>query len=473
MIIQKFTNAGIFINGGTGNNSVLDNYIGTDRQGQQSDTLGNRKFGILINNSPDNSIGFGVSTGNNIACTDSQTVESVGISIKGPQSTGNSIQGNLIGVDRTGNRPSAFSVGKTGVISVSRSGTIGIQISDGATQTSIGAPMVLGDTGNMILGDGNVIANWGVADITIAKSSTDSGTNNTISGNIIGMFSNGKATFQIGDKSAGVVAGLNGIVIEANSSRNLIGAAYSAPQGGGLPAVDPLNGNVIGNASGDDKKARGNGILLAGSQNQVQFNLIGTDLSGKTAVPDKVGIRVTGADNRISQNVISGNTVAGIQIVGKGATNNLIGRYMAGGVTQLAGNVVGLGVDGETAVPNGIGIQTDAVPAVNVIIGNYIAGNKSDGVRIQNSVGQEVMLNFIGVGLGSEGQAAVGNRGNGVLVDGGSGNWIGFANLENIISANWQNGILIQNSSGNKIQANTIGLSPAGEAVAEGSVWNV
>jgi hypothetical protein len=88
-------------------------------------------------------------------------------------------------------------------------------------------------------------------------------------------------------------------------------------------------------------------ILLGSSNNVIAGNFLGTDLTGTVASGNAVCVFIQTSNNRAGgttaadRNIISGNTVDGIQINGVGATDNL-----------LQGNYIGLDVTGTAALGN-------------------------------------------------------------------------------------------------------------------------
>ena len=162
----------------------------------------------------------------------------------------------------------------------------------------------------------------------------------TLSGNAqaIGLIGGGQTT----------VGGL------ALSTRNLIG---------GSSDVGVLITTFIG-AGGDDNAVRG--------------NLIGLDKDGMTALPNGTGIRINGGFNRITANIISGNTVDGILLSGASAEGNKIIDNRIG---------AGTGVLSFTA-PNGrMGVMVQSDAHDNEISDNTIGRNGDDGVRILSNAG--------------------------------------------------------------------------------------
>jgi hypothetical protein len=150
--------------------------------------------------------------------------------------------------------------------------------------------------------------------------------------------------------------------------------------------------------------------LFAGFNNEVLGNFIGTDVSGKVDL---------------------GNRLFGVEIF-NGQTNR---------IGALTGSTI-------AAIPN------------------LISGNGANGVDISGPVANDniVVGNFIG--SDNTGEAALGNDGAGVSIDDGSSNLIGHSGevrLGNLISGNAE-GVVIEglNGNGNEVVANVIGAAANG-----------
>lgn len=218
------------------------------------------------------------------------------------------------------------------------------------------------------------------------------------------------------------------------------------------------------------------GLLLADEgNNTVAGNRIGTNVAGRSAVANGVGILVRNSPgNQIGgivptdQNVISGNRAkrnkaasGGVLITGSKAKNN-----------RIEGNLIGLGTDGKlllnsTSVQlgsNGNVVGTDGGgPAAAA---NLIAGNSS--VVITGS-GNRVAGNRIG--LDRRGGKASGESTFGVWVIGGDTNVI----ESNVIAGHlFDVDILSLDGSrkdpakGNRVVDNVVGLTPSGTGLPEG-----
>lgn len=124
----------------------------------------------------------------------------------------------------------------------------------------------------------------------------------------------------------------------------------------------------------------GSGIRIAGSNNKVQGNFIGTDETGKNSAGNNTGVYIAngtgnliGGTNAADRNLISGNIAAGVAIDG---SNSLV-----------KGDYIGTDITGAAALGNGLGVAIGYIASVsqNVIGGpeagaaNLISGNVAGG----------------------------------------------------------------------------------------------
>ncbi|HXI70580.1 MAG TPA: hypothetical protein VNN22_09535 [Verrucomicrobiae bacterium] len=406
LAINRFGAQGIVLTGPS--NMVQGNYIGTDVTG--TNARANGSFGVWIKSAGNLVGGTNAGDGNVIAGGND-----TGIYITG--TGGSTIQGNLIGIAATG--ATALGNVNNGVV-IDRC------------------------TGNWIGGTNaaarNVISGNGLSGIFL---NTSNATGNVILGNYIGLNLSG-----------------SGAVSNAADGITLYGAA----------------GNVIGSAAaGGGNVISGNGFsgvsinLGTATNNLVLGNYIGTDATGKSAVPNlNVGVAVSaavgnqlGGTNAGAGNVISGNKQDGIFLT-DGAAGNLV-----------QGNFIGLSAPGTNAIRNGFnGISlSDAVSNTigGVLAGarNVISGNASNGVGILllSDHGNAVLGNYIGLDV--TGGKAVANTLAGVRVQGCTNVIGGTApGSGNVISGNGQQGVWVVgtggNVTGNFIQGNLIGLDATG-----------
>jgi hypothetical protein len=142
--------------------------------------------------------------------------------------------------------------------------------------------------------------------------------------------------------------------------------------------------------------------------------------------------------------------------------------------TTIQGNFIGTNVTGTSALGNlaaGIGVGSSnntiggTTPAARNIVSANGSGNSGGGIGI-NGTGNSVQGNFIGTD--ASGTVALGNVINGGLfiAAGGANNTIGgtAAGARNLISGNIGNGVLMSDTSNNRILGNYIGTNVNGTA---------
>ena len=209
-------------------------------------------------------------------------------------------------------------------------------------------------------------------------------------------------------------------------------------------------------------------ILVGCSNIVVAGNYLGTDPTGALARPNAVGVFVQNATlNRIGgtvaadRNVISGNSPDGIQIVGAGATGNLVqGNYIgldSGGTADL-GNV-------NTGVAIFNGASSNTVGGTAAGAGNVISGNNLYGVGMSQAGTTANRVEGNRIGTNAAGLAAVGNAQGVATLSSATGNTIGgtAAGARNVISGNASHGVVVGAGS-TQVQGNYIGTNAAGTA---------
>jgi titin len=164
-------------------------------------------------------------------------------------------------------------------------------------------------------------------------------------------------------------------------------------------------------------------------------------------------------------NLISGNGLNGISLE-QGSSANFI-----------AGNKIGTDIDGLTAMGNAnvgllVGGDCNIIGGSTAGAGNLVSGNGEAGVLIKGGSTNYVIGNTIGTTI--TGNAELPNAGDGVLVKGGHQNAIGgsVAGEGNLISGNGGHGVklaplvddgqLVSRSNDNFVRGNLIGTNKAG-----------
>jgi CSLREA domain-containing protein len=468
-------------------NQLEGNLIGTTSPGTSLPPPGSTKSssGVLIDGAPNNVVGTAggvpnVASGNGI-----------GIQIQGVGATFNIVQRNYVGTDIAG----------------------GIDLGNGSGIV-LGSPLAgalnntIGGTG---VGSGNLVSGNDQNGIDITNSAS---TGNVVQGNYIGTNAAGTAAIgngvpggntvgrgvringSSGNTIGGTVAGRNvisgnvrfGVEIAGSAaSGNLVQSNYIGTNSAGTGPVGNLAGGiivsgapntVIGGTTSDVRNvisgngpANAAGILISGAGatgTLVQGNLIGTSFDGTAALGNGgSGVLISGApantvggtSGAATRNIISGNTLHGVEIDFTGGTGNLV-----------RGNYIGLNINGNPLGNGGDGVRISEAPA-NIVggtvagAGNAISDNGSMGVYLVGSASSANILQGNVIGTDAAGAVEIGNAGNGVFIDGAPDNVIGGTSTaaRNVISGN-DSGVFIsdQTATGNLVQGNRIGTNAAG-----------
>lgn len=472
---------------GAAGNTISGNYIGLNAAGTAA--LANTGQGIDIAvGSPNNVIGGTAAGAGNVISGNTAN----GVAIRDPGSTGNRVEGNIIGLDAAGTV--AFGNG-TGIgFFTSGSGNF---VGDG---TTAGRNIISGNASNGIVVDGastsnnRIRGNYIGTDVsgTLDRGNTDDGIFiNGAPGTIIGGTGAGDGNLLSGNNGDGIEVfgdGATGTVIQGNRiGTNAAGTAAIANTFDGIRVrfADGVQiggaaagaGNVIsGNAAGITVSDGADGTLIAG-------NLIGTDAAGMVDLGNNgTGINVvSGATNSTiggtaagARNVISGNTGSGVFIGDAGTTG-----------TVLLGNIIGLDAAGNAQLDNGlngiqIGAGADGTTIGGTVAGarNVISGNRT-GIGISNAgtTGTAILGNYIGTD--ATGMLDRGNNEWGVFVVDSPNVIVGgvAVGAGNVISGmgdpgqpfgplNWGIAVSFEGaaSTGARIEGNLIGLNAAGTA---------
>jgi uncharacterized repeat protein (TIGR01451 family) len=438
------SNANIVIGNGSNGNVIAGNYIGISAAGTSlGANAGVRGIHILaggINPPLDTRIGGALPVERNIISGQFHA----GIDII--DADGTLIQGNWIGLDANGvaNGNRDFGVllrGHANTLSVSTGTAIGTDL-DGIGDATEGN-VISGNTGG--LGRG----------IELRGQSGTTNAGNLIAGN------------RIGTDPAGTVAIPNSVGVFINntvfnpSGVNLIGSGIAG------------GGNLI---SGNSTR----GVDGSGSLRSIlQGNQIGTNATGTTALANGGGgvrfalgqMNQIGGANAGDINLISGNTGAAALLLDNEQSAVVIGNRIgtnASGLVALPNQVTHA-----VSIENfGFGTSDVVIGGIQAGTGNTIAGNQMTGFSLKVSGSNtDVLGNRIG--LGSDGEMALVNTGGGIQVDDlaggaligddatGSGNLIGSHSGAGIE-------ILFPGASGTQIYGNRIGLSISGAARGNG-----
>jgi len=215
----------------------------------------------------------------------------------------------------------------------------------------------------------------------------------------------------------------------------------SGSEAGGGDGLTITGSNVTIRGLNINGFSQGAGIHISGTgatNNWIYADFLGTDPTGSFAEANYAGVDIDGGattnligtngdgiGDSAEQNLLSGNSIAGVWIDGQGTDGNVV-----------AGNLIGTRVSGDTALPNGTSQAYGYINGYDGAAGFY--DYFSGGVVISGSAS--------GNRIGSDGQS--------VDADG----------ERNIISGNASAGVQLRDkgTSGNVVQTNLIGTDLTG-----------
>lgn len=485
-IISGNTQFGIdIIDPGTGGNFIYNNIIGLDGAGVLPRP---NQTGVGISGNSANDVGFNsiYPNGGNVISGNSVN----GIAIAPDAGPGITIMGNVIGLQADG------------LTSVGANTQNGISLDGDFVSVGTGSGPGLGGTGNIISGNGGfgiavtgddnlIINNWIGVDVVGAPD-----------GNNIGVWVNGANNTQISGGDFFQIISSNtlfGIELTNGASNtyvdgNFIGTdgtgdgSAGHANGAGIRLANGANNNYIGWSSFSPSNVisgnSGDGIELLDPttvNNFIAHNFIGVRYSNTT-------IALANGGNGISTNNVGTNYLgqhAALQIDNVISGNGLNGIFVGGGSNdvRIYGNMIGTDLSGGVAVPNTfdgivfnssndnfVGFDIVALPYAR----NIISGNTGAGISIQNSTGNLIASNYIG--LDATGSGSIGTQQDGIIINGNSNNNVigGGGNTINLITGNQNYGILLDGAlvTSNTIQNNWIGLAADG-ASAVGNTFGM
>jgi len=258
--------------------------------------------------------------------------------------------------------------------------------------------------------------------------------------------------------------GLDGLVIDGGGSHLIVGNYIGTDITGTLNRANVQEGiyvagsagNTIGGVNALDRNViSGNGdagiLILQGSGNFVRGNYIGTTANGLSALGNtQSGVAIYNS----SGNLIGGASVGARNLISANGNSGIYILNPGSFLNQIQGNRIGTTADGNASLGNagdGVTINTSAnnfVGGLNAGEGNLISGNLKAGIALQqNSTANTVQGNFIGTD--ASGKNPVGNAFAGITLMDASGNTIGgtASNARNLVSGNLQDGLFISTNS--------------------------
>jgi titin len=424
LALDNFINSGIQCFGpNAASNHIEGCYLGLKPDGTNPAPNFDGVFALFGGH--DNVIGGLLATQRNVISGNSE----YGIRINDTNSDRTVIQGNYIGLDASG----TFAVSNA---------FSGVGVWNGPAGTIVGGTNT---------GARNVISGNFTDGVSLSYSNVSGA---VIQGNFIGTDASGSNAVPNLQAGVDIFSGAHGVTVGGTNAaaRNL------------------LSGNGLA------------GALIAGTgttNNVVQGNYAGTDITGEKALPngqEGVGVQdgatgnLVGGTNAGAGNVVSGNVSDGVLVSDIGTSNNIV-----------QGNLAGTDPNGTNAVPNGdVGIVVAHGANNNLIgglvsgAGNLASGNVNYGIEIGFSgcYGNVVQGNFVGTDI--TGTNALPNQFTGAAIFGASTNNLVGGTVPaaaNVISGNITYGFFISdtNTSGNFVEGNLVGTDFSGRhALANG-----
>lgn len=363
------------------NVTISGSYLGLNAVGVAA---GNRSTGLRLNGSNNATVNGNVIS-NNAAS---------GVLISGAGVQGNTLTNNLIGTNASGT--SAMPNRAGGVVVQSSGNNVGLPGAGNTISGNTGSGLVISvaaATNNNV--QGNRIGTR--QDGTAALPNTSYGALVRSAGNQIGGDRGlGQGNLFSGNLSHGLVlSGVSGNFVEGNLiGTNLLGD-LAIPNGSFGIYLAGASSNFIGSLTpGKGNVISGNsqtGVIVSGAtsaDNLVQGNLIGTTADGLSDLGNGgngINLRAGARSNRVVQNVISGNSAAGVSITEPTTRLN-----------RIQGNLIGVDALGTTAVGNGtFGIllksPNNSIGGSSGSDGNTIAGSTrgiaiSDATAVNNVI---------------------------------------------------------------------------------------
>jgi hypothetical protein len=338
---------GIAITGsGASDNIIEGNFIGTDASGTYS--IGNSADGILVTNSPNNTIGGTTGVTPEGDCTGACNLTSGnganGIGIWQSSASGNTVVGNYAGINLHGTSPLP-------------NGDIGFEAQD-APNNRVG-----GTTPQ----ERNIFSGNLGAGVSLTGSSA---TGNVVEGNYIGPDVSGQVG--MGNHKMGVNIGSPDGSSNNAHNNTIGGTSGTTPSGSCTGTCNVISSNAW------------NGVYISGStggSNQIIGNHIGVSVSGGISIGnvlDGVGIidspsNGIGGPSTSARNIISANGANGVVVIGNSSGSN-----------RVEGNFIGEAVNGGSQ-PNHVNGISIAGGITTAVLGNNVDTNGRMGIDLGNN----------------------------------------------------------------------------------------
>ena len=388
LAIVNFDGDGLVLDG-TFSSTIQSNYIGLKADGSEG---GNGSAGIYITNNSDGNL-----IEDNVISDNSGRGIFIGIG----DSDNNTIAGNLIGTDPSGttamgnffegvlvNSVSGTTIGGTNVSTrnvISGNGSGGVLITGGSTSTTVSGNYIgVASDGQTALGNGN---NGPSSGIEVDDGAT---------GTTIGGTTGGAANVVSGNANHGVLITGSGTAATVQGNRIGTNAAVDAVVSNDLNGIEVASGasaTIGGTTSGAGNVVAGNGeyeIRLGTNGNTVQGNYLDTNANGDDLGSSFNALRVASDGNQVG-----GTSASAANVVGH---TNTTAVYFTGSNNTVQGNYVGVMPDGTPVGNTGVSVRVagsgNTIGGIGAGEGNTLA-HAGWGVSVESGTGHTVRGNSI------------------------------------------------------------------------------
>jgi CSLREA domain-containing protein len=276
----------------------------------------------------------------------------------------------------------------------------------------------------------------------------------TINFGVTGVITITQGTLRITDDDTTI----NGDVVGGDGVPDIEVRYSSGGIGDGLIEIASSNNHIEGLAV---TNSPGIGVYIDGNGDESDSNLlknnwIGVDLTGAALGNTSYGVylwHVTGAGSGATDNVLQGNTLSA------NGSNGIRVNFAPG--TQILSNTVGLNPGGTTAMANsssGVSLSSDTDTTIQ---GNTVSGNLGHGIYLTGT--QQITITNNIVGLNAAGSLAIPNQSTaGIYI---RANVVTADVRGNTVSGNRYNGVFLgSGTTGVVIAGNRIGTDASGTA---------
>ena len=400
--ITDFNGYGMLLSGSTGD-TIAGNWIGT---ADGSTPAGNRNIGLMVDGGGSNTIGGTAAADSNVISATVMGWDGDGLQIH--DSSNNVVIGNDVGMtaDGLGRMWNADS---------------GIEIAGASSGNRIGGLT----TGERNISSGNSGMGVQLLGVVNGDGTCSAPTNNVIEGNYIGVNADGVRPGAYGNVG-------EGLSIDVCGRNNEIGG------------TSPAARNVISGNNDDGMQIDGlDGPAGGVCNNDIQGNFVGVDPTGMSAIDNGVvGIKIQNG----ACNTLVGGTAAGAgNVVSGNLSDAFYVRRASTNGTQIIGNIIGLGADGNQWIGGGdVGVHIFSGAQHTTVSGNVISASASEGVLIEEPSTNDNTISDNRIGTNSAATALRGNRAEGVrITNGAQSNTVSG----NVVAGNGAAGIQIEQPS--------------------------